>query len=118
MLVAYLRIHGYAFAHIANETGSSEEARRRAVRVKREGGSRGFPDYIIALPGVGTLYIELKRLQKSTTSPEQREWVRILNECPGSEAHICKGADAAITVLESLLQTTPLPTPNPPAEIF
>lgn len=110
ILVAYLRIHGYKFTHIPGETGGSPEAIRRAIRVKRQGYSVGTPDYLIALPTIGILYIELKRQFGSTTSPEQKDWIDIINQCPGAEAHICKGADAAIAVIESLLQTTSLPS--------
>jgi hypothetical protein len=101
ILVAYLRVRGLAFTHIANETGHSPEALRRAIRVKRQGTSRGFPDYIIALPGIGLLIIELKRQRGSVTSQEQKDWVAVLNECPGTAAHICKGGAAAIAVIES-----------------
>ena len=47
VLAAYLRLKGYKFTHIPNETGSDPRARARAVRMKRAGVSRGFPDYLI-----------------------------------------------------------------------
>lgn len=34
-LVSYLRMRGLTFTHIPNETGSSPEARRRAIRMKQ-----------------------------------------------------------------------------------
>lgn len=46
-LVAYLRLKGYKFFHVPNETGGSPEARRRAVRMKRQGVSPGAPDYFV-----------------------------------------------------------------------
>jgi hypothetical protein len=107
MLVAWLRIHGYTFAHVANETGHSPEAKRRAIRVKQSGGSKGFPDYVICLPGVGMLYIELKRLKGSVTSPEQHAWIDAINQCPGSQAFICKGWEVAVKVVESLTIINP-----------
>jgi hypothetical protein len=102
-LVAYLRVRGVKFSHIPGETGGTPEAKRRAVRVKRQGYSRGTPDYLIALPGVGMLFIELKRVKGSHTSPEQLEWVEVINQCPGSEAIIAHGAQEAIEHIESLL---------------
>lgn len=102
-LVAYLRTRNITFTHIPNETGSSIEAKRRAVRMKRQGTSRGFPDYVIALPGIGMLYIELKRKRGSKTSPEQAAWVEVINQCPGAEAHICKGASEAVNIIERFL---------------
>lgn len=101
-LVAYLRIRGIKFTHIPNETGHSDEMKRRAIRMKRQGTSRGFPDYVIALPKVGVLYVELKRIKRSVTSPEQVEWIDVLNECPGTEAMIARGAEQAITYIEKL----------------
>jgi hypothetical protein len=101
-LVAYLRVRGIKFSHIPGETGNSPEAKRRAVRVKRQGYSRGTPDYILALPGIGTVWIELKRTKGSATSPEQVAWIEALNACPNTEARICKGAEAAIAFVEEL----------------
>lgn len=97
-LVAYLRLKGYKFTHIGNETGSSLEARRRAVRMKRQGVSRGFPDYII-LTDAGPVAIELKRVRGSTTTQEQREWIDALNAA-GIPAKVCKGFEEARAFVE------------------
>lgn len=102
MLVAYLRVRNIPFTHVANETGHDNYSKRRAIRMKRQGTAKGFPDYVIALPGVGVVYIELKRLRGSATSHEQREWIATLNACPGAEARICKGASGAIAFIEEL----------------
>jgi hypothetical protein len=102
MLVAYLRTRGITFSHIANETGHTLEAKRRAVRMKRQGTSRGFPDYVIVLPGVGVIYIELKRRKGSAISPEQKNWIAAINTCPGAEARICKGFDECKAFIEEL----------------
>lgn len=113
-LVAYLRLRGLSFTHIPNETGHDDYAKRRAIRMKQQGTSKGFPDYVIALPTIGILYIELKRLFGSSVSPEQKLWIATLNQCPNAEAHICKGADAAIAIVEELLSNSPsLPKKSP-----
>lgn len=101
-LVAYLRIKGLKFTHIGNETGHSPEAKRRAISLKQQGTSRGFPDYMIIVNG-SLLFIELKRLKGSSTSPEQHAWVAALNEVNNVEAHICRGADEAIKIIERYL---------------
>lgn len=93
-LVAYLRVKNYRFTHIANETGSSPEAKRRAIRVKQQGVSRGFPDYLV-ITNAGLVAIELKRLRGSKLSPEQNEWVDALNAA-GVPAKVCRGAQEAI----------------------
>lgn len=105
-LVAYLRINNIPFSHIPNETGHTPEAKRRAIRMKQQGTSKGFPDYVIPLPNIGVLYIELKRLRGSHTSREQLTWIDLLNQCPNTEAHICKGAQAAINIIEELRNLT------------
>ena len=100
LLVAYLRLRGITFTHIPGETGQSPEARRRAIRVKQQGYAKGTPDYMIALPGIGCLWIELKRQRGSVVSPEQKAWIETLNKCPGTQAFVAKGADAAIAIIE------------------
>jgi hypothetical protein len=110
VLVQWLRIHNITFSHIPNETGHSDEAKRRAIRMKQQGTSKGFPDYVIALPGIGMVYIELKRLRGSTTSPEQKAWIEAINECPGAEAMIAKGAGEAIAFVKLLISGEPQPT--------
>lgn len=102
MLVAYLRIRGLAFTHIANETGGSPEALRRAIRVKRQGVSKGFPDYLV-IAGGHLLAIELKRQKGSHISQEQRDWIDLLNGVDNIQAFICKGAQEAIDIVEKYL---------------
>ncbi len=98
VLVAYMRIKGYMFTHVPSETGSSMEARRRAIRMKQQGTTRGFPDYIVLAHGK-LLFIELKRVRGGRTSPEQLEWIDAINAC-GGVAAVCKGAQAAIEFIE------------------
>jgi hypothetical protein len=102
MLVAYLRTRGFSFTHIPNETGSSPEAKRRAIRMKQQGTAKGFPDYIVFVPS-GTVYVELKRQRGSRISPEQKEWVDYINTIPGCAATVAKGSKAAIEFIESFL---------------
>lgn len=104
-LVAYLRIKGLKFTHIANETGGTPEALRRAIRVKREGTSKGTPDYMIIVNG-SLLFVELKRLRGSNISSEQLEWVEALNKVNNVEAIIAHGAQVAVDVIESLNNTS------------
>jgi hypothetical protein len=104
-LVAYLRVRGYKFTHIPNETGGSMEARRRAIRMKQQGTAKGVPDYMILIPGSEgnglLLAVEMKRTKGGTLSPEQREWIDALNALGQNVAAVvCKGADEAITVIE------------------
>ncbi len=101
-LVAYLRMKGLVFHHSPNETGSSPEARRRAIRMKQQGTSAGYPDYTIIVNG-SLIFIELKRQFGSATSPEQHAWLASLNEVSNVQAFIAKGADEAIKIVEQYL---------------
>lgn len=124
-LVAYLRVHSYKFMHIPSETGHTDEARRRAIRMKQQGTSKGFPDYCIIVKNV-LIFIELKRVKKSLSkvSPEQREWLTALAST-GAECAICYGATECIELIElinnqngyttpllSSKHAQPLPTPD------
>lgn len=96
-LAIWLTVHGYTFTHIPNETGSDPAARRRAVRMKRAGVSKGFPDYLIFKDGKKWA-IELKRRKGGRASPEQRKWLGIL-AAHGFIAAVCNGCDEAVAFL-------------------
>jgi len=113
VLVAYLRAMNLKFTHTANESQSGHKnAMIRGAKMKRQGVSRGFPDYTI-LVGGSIIFIELKRLRGSSTSPEQKDWIAALNEVANCQAFIAKGANAAITIVEQYLpaKLTPRDTP-------
>ena len=100
LLVAYMRVRGLHFTHIANETGSGRSAKMQGIRNKQQGMSKGFPDYLVVLPGQ-LIAIELKRIKGSVTSPEQLEWIERLNAV-NVPARICKGANEAIDFIEEM----------------
>lgn len=107
--VQWCRIKGYICHHSGNEIGGSTAAMKaRAVKMKKMGTSKGFPDLLVFIPILGNtdepdayqpLAIEMKRKKGSTTSPEQKKWLQIL-ELAGIPGAICKGADAAIKFVE------------------
>lgn len=99
-LVAYLRVKGYRFTHIANETGSGRGARFQGIRNKQQGTSKGFPDYLVIVNNQ-LVAIELKRTKGSVTSQEQKEWIEALNKA-GIPAKICKGAKEAIDFIKTI----------------
>lgn len=107
----YMQARGIKFTHVKNETGLKDERGEiknfRALMDYQDGVSPGFPDFIIALPNIGLLCPELKRLEGSTTSEAQLDWIRILNMIPGVEARICYGA---IGIIEFIEEFYPLPS--------
>lgn len=65
--------------HIPNE---GKRTKANGARLKREGLRKGYPDIVLNVPrGVSNgLFIELKRRKGSRITPEQKEWIRKLNE--------------------------------------
>lgn len=98
-LVSYLRMRGFKFTHIANETGSGAGAKFQGIRNKQQGVSKGFPDYLV-IANDNLIAIELKRVKGSKVSPEQREWLSALSKS-GVDSFISYGAKDAIEYLDS-----------------
>lgn len=112
-LVQWCHLNGIICHHSGNEIGGSTQAMKaRAIKMKRLGTSKGFPDLLIFIPILGTtgepdayqpLAIEMKRIKGSTTSKEQKEWLKVL-EMAGIPGAVCKGAEAAIKFIEEKIQ--------------
>ena len=71
-----------------------------AANLKRTGVKSGVPDIFlpVARNGKHGLYIELKRIKKSTVSANQKEWIIEL-ENQGYQCAVCKGWEAAREVI-------------------
>lgn len=119
--VNWLRVVGLRHHHSPNATGSSPEAQRRAIRMKRLGTSAGFPDLVVVLPperandGIGRLLcIELKRVRGGHVSPAQKDWCIALNalNTPHIEAVVAHGSAEAIEYVSSYMRK-----PHP-SEVF
>lgn len=113
-LMDYLHARGLKFTHIRNETGFSDEQGKiknfRALRDYQLGVSPGVPDFIIVLPTIGLLFIELKRERGGRVSTAQRSWIEALNTVPGVQAEACEGAAAAIAFIERFYPLKPTRT--------
>mgnify|MGYP000883117371 FL=1 len=122
-LAQWLRLKKLPFTHIANESGRGRTAMLRTAKLKRMGQSKGFPDYLIAIPShipylevikdgencierrvdKRLIAIELKRQKGGHVSPSQREWLKILNSA-GIEAVVCHGFEEAKKFIEERLK--------------
>lgn len=122
-LAQWLRLKKLPFTHIANESGRGRTAMLRTAKLKRMGQSKGFPDYLIAIPShipyleviedgencierrvdKRLIAIELKRQKGGHVSPSQREWLKILNSA-GIEAVVCRGFEEAKKFIEERLK--------------
>lgn len=69
---------------------------RYGAKLKREGRKRGVPDVMlpVARGGYHGLFVEMKRVRGSSTTPEQKAWHAALRE-QGYLVVSCKGAEAA-----------------------
>ena len=107
----WLQIQNIPHTHIPNEIGGSTSAMKaRAVKMKKMGTSKGFPDLLVFIPVFGATghtdcyqmcAIEMKRRKGSTTSKEQLAWLDIL-QASGAMCAVCKGADEAIAFVEAI----------------
>jgi ribosomal protein L33 len=103
-LAEYLELLKYqgrilAYAHIPNETFTTSWSQKS--KNKRLGVKKGFPDYCIVFNGK-VLFIEMKREHGGVVSPEQKEWLEML-EKGDCEAVICHVFDDEKGVIDDCL---------------
>lgn len=100
--VGYLEMKGLKFSSIPNSTFTKSWKQKN--KNKRVGLRAGLPDLVVILPKY-LLFIEMKRIKKSTTSKVQKEWIEALNNIDKHiVARICKGANQAIEFVEKYLK--------------
>jgi hypothetical protein len=81
-----------------------------AVKMKRAGAIKGWPDLLLAVPlvsGAGQyhccgLFIELKRCRGGVVSPEQKTTHNLLRN-QGYRVEVCHGANEAIKTIKDYL---------------
>lgn len=103
--VNWCRARGYKIHHSPNATGSSPEAKRRAIRMKRAGTSSGFPDLLIFIddPQIAVV-VEMKSTRKDAkATPAQKEWLRILSKY-GFRSAVCHGSEEAKEFIRSVIK--------------
>lgn len=97
-VVVWLSKHNKLFYAVPN---GGKRGQREAIRLKAGGVRPGVPDLCVPMPSPDGryhgLYIEMKRIKKSTTSEYQEYWIEQLTAM-GYKALICKGAAEAIAV--------------------
>lgn len=109
--VQWCKLNDIIVHHSGNEIGGSTAAMKaRAVKMKKMGTSRGFPDLLVFIPVKGVdgavdcyqmCAIEMKRRKGSTVSKEQKTWLEILAGS-GAMSAVCKGAEEAIAYVEAI----------------
>ncbi len=108
--VEWLELKGLKFSAIPNSTWTPSWKQKASNRVT--GLRPGLPDILIIVPPEKSIYdstimlfIEMKRVNASPsdTRPEQKEWIKLINEVNDIEAAVCKGATEAIAYVEQFL---------------
>lgn len=110
--VQWCRLNNIIVHHSGNEIGGSTSAMKaRAVKMKRMGTSKGFPDLIVLVPLKGItdeidsyqmVIIEMKRQKSGTVSAEQKDWLEKL-EMAGIPGKVCHGAEEAVDFVKSFM---------------
>ena len=84
---------------------------RTLARNKRVGVQKGFPDFVIVVPFHKAkcdrsilVFLEMKRLKGSNTSPEQEVWIKALSEVRDCEAVVCNGHQEAEKFLKTIVR--------------
>lgn len=109
--VLWCRLNHIIVHHSGNEIGGSTGAlKARAIKMKKLGTSKGFPDLLVFIPVYGATgdvdayqmcAIEMKRKVGGRVSLEQKEWLEVL-QASGVMCAVCKGADEAIEFIEAI----------------
>jgi len=79
------------FSHVPSETFT--KSWKQKAKNKASGVRRGVPDYIVITGASHVCFVEMKRISRSNTSAEQKEWIEALSDCqPTVHAKVCYGA--------------------------
>ena len=99
-VVAYCKYNQLPCFRVPNETYTTSW--KQKMNNKQLGVSKGIPDLFVIVNNQ-LIAIEMKRIKGSVTSPEQLEWLRLLNMA-NIPAKVCKGSQEAIDYIESFIK--------------
>lgn len=100
IVVKYLRL-SYPKVLYCASAGGMRTSYLQAIKMKRTGYVKGFPDLFIYEPNQDYkgLAIEMKKEKGGVASPEQKWWQEQLRN-RGYASYICKGSKEAIKVID------------------
>ena len=100
IVVKYIRL-AYPNALYCASEGGMRTSYLQAIKMKRTGYVKGFPDLFIYEPNEDFhgLAIEMKKEKGGVASPEQKSWQEQLRN-RGYASYICKGNEEAIKVID------------------
>ena len=105
IVIKYIRL-AYPDALYCASAGGMRTSYLQAVKMKRTGYVKGFPDLFIYEPrgDFFGLAIEMKKEKGGFASPEQKRWQEQLRN-RGYCSYICKGKDEAIKIIDEYFNT-------------
>ena len=105
IVIKYLRL-AYPTALYCASAGGMRTSYLQAIKMKRTGYVKGFPDLFIYEPNADFhgLAIEMKKEKGGVASPEQKSWQEQLRN-RGYASYICKGNEEAIKVIDEYFNT-------------
>jgi len=105
IVVNYLRL-AYPNVLYCASAGGMRTSYLQAIKMKRTGYVKGFPDLFIYEPNQDYhgLAIEMKKEKGSVASAEQKWWQEQLRN-RGYASYICKGSEEAIKVIDEYFTT-------------
>lgn len=100
IVIKYLRL-AYPHALYCASAGGMRTSYLQAIKMKRTGYVKGFPDLFIYEPNADYhgLAIEMKKEKGGIASPEQKSWQEQLRN-RGYASYICKGSEEAIKIID------------------
>jgi hypothetical protein len=100
LVIKYLRL-AYPNLLYCASAGGMRTSYLQAIKMKRTGYVKGFPDLFIYEPRneYNGLAIEMKKEKGGVASPEQKRWQEQLRN-RGYASYICKGSEEAIKVID------------------
>jgi hypothetical protein len=100
IVIKYLRL-AYPDVLYCASAGGMRTSYLQAIKMKRTGYVKGFPDLFIYEPRneYNGLAIEMKKEKGGVASPEQKRWQEQLRN-RGYASYICKGNEEAIKVID------------------
>ena len=78
-----------------------------AAKMKQEGVRRGVPDLYVP---AWKLWIEMKRIQGGSVSPDQKDWHNYLRDI-GDTVLVCRGSDEALELVANFLEQNNISNP-------
>jgi hypothetical protein len=100
IVIKYIRL-AYPNLLYCASAGGMRTSYLQAIKMKRTGYVKGFPDLFIYEPNADYhgLAIEMKKEKGGVASPEQKSWQEQLRN-RGYASYICKGSEEAIKIID------------------